>query len=185
MAQSFRSWLVLGSAPAALALAFIACVGEDPDLVSPPTPDGSTSDASGTGNDVTTSPPLFDGSATGDAAPVNGAVVRCGADTLCRVPEETCCADADGSAACVAASACNEVSNIACDSRDDCSPLELCCGSVAADKYWSAACAPLNGDGKCAERAFCRTLADCPVGDTACTKDESYSPSGFSVCVAP
>jgi len=165
---------------------FAACLGDDPIPASGQAPDAATTGTPGSPDDGAasdTAPPNGDAGSDAESSIV-GPSVRCSNGQLCRVPDETCCVEADGSAACTPLAACAAISNLACDSRDDCPAGQFCCGRTTDETYWSSSCAPPSVDGvACAERPLCRSLADCPDGGVACiAPDPSFFPPGFLVC---
>jgi hypothetical protein len=115
------------------------------------------------------------------------ATMRCADDANCSTPDNVCCEHANRSE-CTTEARCDGQAAMACDGVVSCGlPGAWCCGagSVGADgiTWFSSYCAKGSGDVPCAETVICRTLADCPPGNSACVPlAEGFEPKGFRVC---
>lgn len=173
-------WLGVVAASAALAA---ACLGEDPALERGGLPEAGTPPSEAGGDASSQASPSGDGGEPAGDASTRMAVVECSNGQACRVPDEVCCATADGSASCTRRGECDEVSTMECDSRDDCAPGQFCCGRTVEGIYWSSSCTTPGPDGvACAERPICRTSADCPDEAPCSLASSDFSPPGIKVC---
>jgi hypothetical protein len=145
-------------------------------------PDASvTSSSSGGGS------PLDSGSTGVDASDAGGAVFACGAQLLCALPGQTCCAGpgsgnggGGGSNAltCEDGATCSDPSATAlrCTAAVDCAPSQVCCLSQQSSPA-TAQCSPQCGGGDLQLCDPSARSAGCPAG-TACMGPQAQGHGG-------
>jgi hypothetical protein len=180
-----RAWIVF--APMVLAIAYVACVGDDPGV------EAATDAGADTSITETGSPDVSTGSdgavdAGGDvdadlcAVPAAGDGVKCTASLTCPKGQRCCNSAGNGQRDCVTFTGCVGPIEVQCAARDHCSNgAEICCmTSNPADAAPSGTCPgtinaattscvlPDNADGGCVvgQIRLCGPNETCPAGTT-------------------